>query len=87
MGQRGFWDEEQRINKLQDKKPVLVVLSTQTPLKTYLPLLERGYSQDRKSNVVRKLIDLLILFKRLVLLQLLNLSDKVLEFQVNDSLV
>jgi len=24
MGQQGFWDEEQRIKKLQDKKPVLV---------------------------------------------------------------
>ena len=29
MGQRGFWDEEQRIQKLQDKKPVLVLLSAQ----------------------------------------------------------
>ena len=27
MGQRGFWDEEQRIQELQDKKPVLVLLS------------------------------------------------------------
>jgi len=29
MGQRGFWDKEQRIQKLQDKKPVLVLLSAQ----------------------------------------------------------
>jgi len=34
MGQRGFWDEEQRIQKLQDKKPVLVLLSAQIPWDT-----------------------------------------------------
>jgi hypothetical protein len=56
MGQRGFWDEEQRIKKLQDKKPVLVLLSTQIPWNTFLPQLEYGYSQERKSNSARKLI-------------------------------
>jgi hypothetical protein len=29
MGQRGFWGKEQRIQKLHDKKPVLVLLSAQ----------------------------------------------------------
>ena len=29
MGQRGLWDEEQRIEKLQDKMPVLVLLCAQ----------------------------------------------------------
>jgi IS5 family transposase len=84
MGQRGFWDEEQRIQKLQDKKPVLVLLSAQIPWNTFLPLLDRGYSQERKSNAGRKRIDPLILFKMLVLQQLFNLSDEELEFQVND---
>ena len=84
MGQRGFWDEEQRIQKLQDKKPVLVLLSARIPWDTFLPLLDRGYSQERKSNAGRKRIDPLILFKMLVLQQLFNLSDEELEFQVND---
>jgi hypothetical protein len=26
VGQRGFWDEQQRVTKLQDKKPVLKCL-------------------------------------------------------------
>ncbi len=47
MGQRGFRDEEQRIQKLQDKKPVLVLLSAQIPWDTFLALLDRGYSQER----------------------------------------
>jgi len=84
MGQRGFWDQEQHIQKLQDKKPVLVLLSAQIPWDTFLPLLDRGYSQDRKSNAGRKRIDPLILFKMLVLQQLFNQSDEELEFQVND---
>ena len=47
MGQRGFCDEEQRIQMLQDKKPVLVLLSAQIPWGTFLPLFDRGYSQER----------------------------------------
>ena len=27
VGQRGFWDEQQRVSKLQEKKPVLKRLS------------------------------------------------------------
>jgi len=84
MGQQGFWDEEQRIKKLQDKKPVLALLSTQIPWNTFQPPIEHGYSQERKSNTGRKRIDPLILFKMLVLQQLFNLSDEELEFQVND---
>ena len=48
------------------------------------PLLEKGYSQERKSNAGRKRINPLILFKMLVLQQLFNLSDEEVEFQVND---
>ena len=79
MGQRGFWDEERRIQKLQDKKPVLIRLSAQIPWDTFLPLLDRGYSLERKTNAEKKRIDPLILFKMLVLQQLFNLNDEKLE--------
>mgnify|MGYP003335027914 FL=1 len=82
--QRGFWDEQQRVAKLQDKKPVLKRLTDSIPWESFRPLLERGYKQERKSNAGRKRIDPLILFKMLVLQQLFNLSDEELEFQVND---
>jgi IS5 family transposase len=84
MGQRGFWDEEKRIHRLQQKKPTLATLSEAIPWETFRPLLEQGYSYERKSNAGRKRIDPLILFKMLVLQQLFNLSDEELEFQVND---
>lgn len=53
-------------------------------MELFHPLLDKGYSQERKSNAGRKRIDPLILFKMLVLQQLFNLSDEESEFQVND---
>jgi transposase, IS5 family len=79
MGQRGFWDEQQRVAKLQEKKQVLTRLAESIPWESFRPLLDKGYSQERKSNAGRKRI-----FKMLVLQQLFNLSDEEIEFQVND---
>ena len=45
-------------------------------------MLDKGYSQERKSNADRKRIDPLILFKMLVLQQLFNLSDEEVEFKL-----
>jgi IS5 family transposase len=84
VGQRGFWDDQQRVAKLQEKKPVLKRLADSIPWESFRPLLDKGYAQERKSNAGRKRIDPLILFKMLVLQQLFNLSDQELEFQVND---
>ncbi len=84
MGQRGFWDEQQRVRKLQDKKPVLKSLADSIPWESFRPLLDKGYVQELKNNAGRKRIDPLVLFKMLVLQQLFNLSDEELQFQVND---
>ena len=75
MGQVSFWDDQQRVAKLQEKKPVLKRLSDSIPWESFRPLLDKGYAQERKSNAGRKRIDPLILFKMLVLQQLFNLSD------------
>jgi hypothetical protein len=50
MGQRGFWDEQQRVTKLREKKPVLKRLSESIPWELIRPLLDKGYTQERKSN-------------------------------------
>jgi IS5 family transposase len=84
VGQRGFWDEHQRVSKLQGKKPVLKRLSESIPWESFRPLLDQRYALERKSNAGRKRINPLILFKMLVLQQLFNISDEELEFQVND---
>jgi len=46
-------------------------------------MLDKGYSQERKSYAGRMRIDPLILTKMLVLHELFNLSDEEVEFQVN----
>ena len=84
VGQRGFLDEQQRITKLQDKKPVLKSLADSIPWESFRSLLDKGYEHERKSNAGRKTIDPLILFKMLDLQQLFYLSDEKLEFQLND---
>ena len=84
MGQRGFWDEQNRVAKLQQKKPVLMRLPETIPWDSFRPLIEKGYTQERRSNAGCKRIDPLILFKILIFQQLFNLSDEELEFQVND---
>ena len=84
MGQKGIWDEQKRVSKLKNKKPVLTCLLKTIPWEAFRPLLDKRYNQERKSNAGRKRIDHLILFKKLVPQQLFNLSDEAVEFQVND---
>lgn len=67
MGQKCFCDELERLPKLKNKKLVLTCLSESIPWEAFRPLLDKGYSQERKSNAGRKRIDPLILFKMLVL--------------------
>jgi IS5 family transposase len=78
--QRGFWDEQHRVAKLQEKKSVLKRLSESIPWESFWPLLERGSAHEHKSNAGCNRIDPLILFKILILQQLFNLSDEELEF-------
>ncbi len=63
VGQRGFWDEQQIVTKLHDKKPVLKSLANSILWESFRPLLDEGYEHERKSNAGRKRIDPLILFK------------------------
>jgi len=57
VGQRGFWDEQNKVAKLQQKKPVLKRLSEAIPCETFRPLLEEGYTQERTNNAGRTRID------------------------------
>lgn len=84
MGRKGFGDEEERLTKLGRKKPALERLAATIPWEKFRPLLESAFQQERKSPAGRRRIDVIIMFKMLVLQQLFNLSDEELEFQVND---
>ena len=84
MSQKEFSDEQERVSKLKNKKSVLTCFSESIPCEAFRPLLDKGYSQERKSNAGRKRIDPLILFKMVVLQKLFNMSDEEVEFQIND---
>lgn len=86
MGQQGFWDVEQRYKKLEQKQDLLVQLNEIIPWQEFRVLLESVHEKARKSNAGRKPIDVLLLFKLLILQQLYNISDESLEYQVNDRL-
>ncbi len=85
MGQQGFWDIEQRHKKLEQKQDLLVRVDEIIPWQEFGSLLEQ-VEKVRKSNAGRKPIDILLLFKLLILQQLYNISDESLEYQVNDRL-
>ena len=86
MGQQGFWDVEDRQQKLKQKKAVLNQLNQLVPRETFRPILMRIHEKPRKSQAGRKPTDVLLLFKMLVLQKLYNISDDELEYQVNDRL-
>lgn len=54
--------------------------------KRFRPLLEQIHHKPRKSKAGRKPIDVVVMFKLLVLQQLYNISDAELEYQVSDRL-
>lgn len=86
MKQAGFWDWEDRQTKLKEKKDLLVRLNDIIDWELFRPLLERIHDKPRKSKAGRKPIDVIVMFKLLVLQQLYNISDEALEYQVSDRL-
>jgi transposase len=86
MGQMGFWDVEQRYALLVQKHDLLIRLDKIVPWEMFRPLLNQVHEKERKSNAGRKPIDVMILFKMLILQHLYNISDEKLEYLVNDRL-
>ena len=86
MEEKEVRELEQRYQKLESKKTLLMRLDETIPWSEFRPLLEQIHDKPRKSNAGRKPIDVIVMFKMLVLQQLYNISDEELEYQVNDRL-
>ena len=86
MGQQGFWDVEDRQQKLEQKKSLLNQLNQLVPWENFRPILMQIHDKPRKSQAGRPPTDVLLLFEMLVLQKLYNISDEELEYQVNDRL-
>ena len=85
-GEKKVGELEQRYQKLESKKTLLMKLDETVPLSEFRPILEQVHDKARKNNAGRKPIDAIVMFKMLVLQQLYNISDEELEYQVNDRL-
>jgi hypothetical protein len=53
MGQKGFWDLEQRQQQLAEKKPILRELNCVIPWESFRTQLEQIHEKPRKSNAGR----------------------------------
>lgn len=84
--QPGFFDIRQRTEKLTEMGDPLVGLNEQINWETFRTDLSRIYTKERKSNAGAKPIDVVLMFKILVLQQLHNLSDQKIEYQIRDRL-
>ncbi|MEP7085368.1 MAG: IS5 family transposase [Betaproteobacteria bacterium] len=89
MSQMGFFDASLRLAALSAKGDPLVGISALVPWETFRADIEAVAltpDGERKSSAGRKPIDVLVLFRMLVLQSLYNLSDEQAEYQVRDRL-
>ena len=84
--QPGFFDLEKRTDKLTEMGDPLVGLNTQINWEAFRSDLNRVHEKERKNNAGAKPIDVVLMFKVLVLQQLNNLSDERIEYQIRDRL-
>lgn len=82
----GFFDIETRTTKLTAMGDPLVKLNAQIDWEAFRPDLARVHEKERKSNAGAKPIDVVLMFKMLVLQHLYNLADEGIEYQVRDRL-
>lgn len=84
--QVGFFDLTERKNKLTEMGDPLVGLNAQIDWEAFREVLMRVHAKERKSGAGAKPIDVVLMFKILVLQQLHNLSDQKIEYQIRDRL-
>lgn len=84
--QPGFFDIAERTGKLTEMGDPLVGLNAKIDWEAFRPDLSRIHEKARKSNAGAKPIDVVLMFKVLVLQQLNNLSDDRIEYQIRDRL-
>ena len=86
MGQRSFFDVEDRLQSVSKMGDPLERLAATIPWESFRPLLARVHEKERKSNAGRKPIDVVLMFKVLILQTLYNLGDEQVEYQIKDRL-
>ena len=82
MHQHGLFDVQMRHDKIKQYATMLDQLNSLIDWEEFRPTLEIIRQKERKSNAERKPLDVVLMFKILVLQSLYNLSDAQMEFQI-----
>jgi IS5 family transposase len=89
MGQFGFFDADRRLAALSAKGDPLEMIARVVPFESFRAEIEAAVLtkvSEKKSTAGRKPIDVVVMFRMLVLQSLYNLSDEQVEYQVRDRL-
>jgi transposase, IS5 family len=84
MMQPGFFDWQNRFEKLDKTGDPLLKLNTAINWEMFLSELEALRNKQRKSNTGAKPYDTVMMFKILIIQSLYNLSDEAVEYQILD---
>src|SRR5258705_8991136 len=89
MGQLDFFDADRRVALVSGKGDPLEMIDRVVPFESFRAEIEGAKltpASEKKSNAGRKPIDVIVMFRMLVLQSLYNLSDEQVEYQVRDRL-
>ena len=89
MGQFGFFDADRRLAAITAKGDPLEMIARVVPFESLRAEIEAAVLtpvNQKKSSAGRKPIDVMVMFRMLVLQSLYNLSDEQVEYQVRDRL-
>lgn len=81
---KGFGRIKKRRQRLEERKDKLRDRNEVVPWEVLRQVLDQLPSKERQSKAGRKAIDLLVLFKLLILKQLYNLSNEEVDYQAHD---
>jgi IS5 family transposase len=89
MGQFSFFDVNTRLAAISAKGDPLEMIDQVVPFESFRADIETAVltpAREKKSKAGRKPIDVIVMFRMLVLQSLYNLSDEQVEYQVRDRL-
>ena len=85
--QISFFDESKRLAALSRLRDPLEELAKHIDFEMFRPILIDALRKaERKSPAGRKPLDVILMFKALIIQRLFNLSDEQLEYQITDRL-
>ncbi|QQO56058.1 MAG: IS5 family transposase [Thiohalocapsa sp. PB-PSB1] len=86
MPQPSSFDIDRRLESISRMGDPLERLAAEIPWELFRPLLEKVHEKERKSAAGRKPLDVVLMFKILILQSLYNLADEAIEYQIRDRL-